>query len=85
MGYLANFQNDREDEQFAEEKAMLTRLRADGRRRRRPGSIAQHSSTRDQRVSNESVIRCRTKSIRFVPAGFAKSSSVDLDGCETAR
>ena len=26
MGYLANFQNDREDEQFAEEKAMLTRL-----------------------------------------------------------
>ena len=26
IGYLANFQNDREDEQFAEEKAMLTRL-----------------------------------------------------------
>lgn len=25
-GYLANFQNDREDEQFTEEKAMLTRL-----------------------------------------------------------
>ena len=26
IGYLANFQNDREDEQFTEEKAMLTRL-----------------------------------------------------------
>ena len=26
IGYLANFQNDREDEQFIEEKAMLTRL-----------------------------------------------------------
>ena len=26
IGYLANFQNDREDEQFVEEKAMLTRL-----------------------------------------------------------
>ena len=26
MNYLAAFQNDREDEQFAEEKAMLTRL-----------------------------------------------------------
>ena len=26
MAYLAAFQNDREDEQFAEEKAMLTRL-----------------------------------------------------------
>eukprot|EP00227_Mantoniella_beaufortii_P015604 CAMPEP_0197580178 /NCGR_PEP_ID=MMETSP1326-20131121/4039_1 /TAXON_ID=1155430 /ORGANISM="Genus nov. species nov., Strain RCC2288" /LENGTH=354 /DNA_ID=CAMNT_0043143861 /DNA_START=153 /DNA_END=1217 /DNA_ORIENTATION=- len=26
IGYLSNFQNDREDEQFIEEKAMLTRL-----------------------------------------------------------
>jgi calcium binding protein 39 len=26
IGYLANFQNDREEEQFVEEKAMLTRL-----------------------------------------------------------
>ena len=26
ISYLANFQNDREDEQFGEEKAMLTRL-----------------------------------------------------------
>eukprot|EP00740_Mantoniella_antarctica_P012306 CAMPEP_0181366782 /NCGR_PEP_ID=MMETSP1106-20121128/10923_1 /TAXON_ID=81844 /ORGANISM="Mantoniella antarctica, Strain SL-175" /LENGTH=354 /DNA_ID=CAMNT_0023482225 /DNA_START=379 /DNA_END=1439 /DNA_ORIENTATION=+ len=26
IGYLANFQNDREDEQFIDEKAMLTRL-----------------------------------------------------------
>ena len=26
MAHLAAFQNDREDEQFAEEKAMLTRL-----------------------------------------------------------
>ena len=26
IGYLANFQNDREDEQFVEEKAMLMRL-----------------------------------------------------------